>query len=150
MIDTGKRRRKLPKCCGAGCTSATCPRRIAKQVFLTLAQDTSMSRSRGVAEFFLEGQGMVPAEGTLLQVTTHPIAQGDWRALSFQRVDHMLFGDLSWISKFPDEEETLVSVGTRLCDISIKTISADPLVELVECSAVSGWNIWYAMRPHPL
>mmetsp|Transcript_52086 Transcript_52086/g.91531 ORF Transcript_52086/g.91531 Transcript_52086/m.91531 type:complete len:423 (+) Transcript_52086:74-1342(+) len=98
---------------------------------LRLAQDTSTSRSRDVAEFFLCNQGAAVAEGTLFKLIFQLDGAGPSR-LRGRQDQQMLLADLSWISKFPDEEETLVEAGTLLHVKSITTLTETPLVELVE------------------
>merc|ERR1712032_254141 len=82
---------------------------------LTLAQDQSMSRDRSVAEFFLANQGKSAREGTLFRVNYY--FDSDYHDISGA------VADLSWISKFPDEQEVLVEAGLVLRLENITTIS---------------------------
>lgn len=100
---------------------------------LTLAQDQSMSYDRNVAEFFLANQGACPQEGTLFHVLVKdkPVgAAGDF-CFFWPTAESDSFADLSWISKFPDEQEVLVEAGLYLEISRIEVLATNPLVELV-------------------
>ena len=113
-----------------------------RQGSLRLSQDTSMSRERGVAEFFLRNQGSAKAEGTLFQLQ---LEHGSGAAhLTGQRgsQEQMFFGDLSWLSKFPNEEETLVEAGIKIMIDGIEEVSHDPFVELVRGTLTAGCGMF--------
>lgn len=100
---------------------------------VTLAQDQSMSYDRGVAEFFLANQGKAAKEGTLfrVEVTAKNVGVGGEFGFHWPTADADAFADLTWISKFPDEEEVLVEAGLYLDIVRIEKISDSPKVELV-------------------
>ena len=101
-----------------------------------LAQDTSMSRSRSVAEFFLADQGRKTGEGTLFEVAVDLLIDRD-----VDKPVQARFADLSWISKFPDEQETLVHAGTAFKIDGITLLSDQPRVERVQLTVVESWHV---------
>jgi hypothetical protein len=106
----------------------------------TLAQDQSFSRNRKVAEFFMGGQSQnrEDQEGTLfealaqhadhVEIVDHAT---DCCPPNFLAIGNGFLADISWISKFPDEEETLVEAGVTFAIESIHVLSIKPRVEHV-------------------
>jgi hypothetical protein len=88
---------------------------------VSLPQDMSFSRNEVVARHFLGDQGQCDEEGSLFRLT-------------FDDEDPLIcnhIADLSWISKFPDEEECLVESGLHFQIDSITCESQSPLVEVI-------------------
>lgn len=98
---------------------------------LRLAQDTSFSRWEEVSRSFMTDDSYRPLPGTIFRVTAK-VHDRNPRADAYVQQDQMFFGDVSWISKFPDEEETLVEAGMQINIQSIVVESTEPYVEFVE------------------
>merc|ERR1711976_1188 len=101
-----------------------------------------MSRSREVAEFFLANQGRDAQIGTLMKLQSTAFF-GNRAAYVAAEPTHapMFFGDVSWISKFPDEEETLVGAGARITIESIEVLAENPLLEFVVGHVWCGYRV---------
>merc|ERR1719272_2818189 len=75
-------------------------------------------------------------EGTLFQLTIEGRAVSNGMAIHEQ----MFFADISWISWYPQEEETFTEAGVRIDIEQVLTISEAPRIEHVIGRLSSGFD----------